>query len=165
MWVTTAEAVAQGRGSAEKKPKSADEWRAEAERLRKIGDSREIAAVAMSKLSVDPELSLLLAVEAGQIAPTKEAEAALRQSFVQDHVRMVLRGHGEGITALAVNSNATLLATGSGDNTARVWDIKTGKSLVELGGHDKWLTSIDLVLTDSWWSLPVSITLPAFGMH
>ena len=59
--------------------------RQEAERQALIARSRELAVSALSQLSVDPELSLLLAVEAGQVMHTPEAEEALRQALIESH--------------------------------------------------------------------------------
>ena len=39
--------------------------------------------------------------------------------------------------ALAVSSDGNLLATGSADNSVRLWDLKTGKELFVLSGHDE----------------------------
>ena len=51
-----------------------------------------------------------------------------------------ISGHGEAILATAFSpiSSATM-ATGSGDNTARIWDCDTGTPLRTLKGHTSWL--------------------------
>jgi len=51
-----------------------------------------------------------------------------------------ISGHGEAILATAFSpvSSATMV-TGSGDNTARIWDCDTGTPLRTLKGHTSWV--------------------------
>jgi WD40 repeat protein len=46
-----------------------------------------------------------------------------------------LKGHTEGVDALAWSADGTRLATASWDATARLWDGQTGESLATLRGH------------------------------
>ena len=43
---------------------------------------------------------------------------------------------------MAFSPNGKYLATGSDDNTARVWDAKTGKELLTLRGHAGYVPSV-----------------------
>ena len=48
-------------------------------------------------------------------------------------------GHGEAILAVHFSpASSSRLATGSGDNTARIWDCDTGTPLHTLKGHSSW---------------------------
>ena len=47
----------------------------------------------------------------------------------------VLSGHAGGISALDFSVNGKLLASGSSDNTVRLWDVRTGKHLHTFAGH------------------------------
>jgi WD40 repeat protein len=48
----------------------------------------------------------------------------------------VLKGHRDlGIWCVAFSRDGSLLATGGSDQTARLWDLKTGKELTKLEGH------------------------------
>jgi WD40 repeat protein len=49
-------------------------------------------------------------------------------------VHFTLKGHSSGIQSVAFNSDGALLATGSEDNTAKVWDVATGEELLTLPG-------------------------------
>jgi len=40
--------------------------------------------------------------------------------------RSVLRGHTDGVISLAFSSDGALLASGSNDNTVKLWDVQTG---------------------------------------
>ncbi|MCJ1243831.1 hypothetical protein MMC30_001028 [Trapelia coarctata] len=54
-------------------------------------------------------------------------------------------GHGEAILATQFSSaSSSRMVTGSGDNTARIWDCETGTPLHTLKGHTSW------VLVVSW---------------
>ncbi|MCJ1377358.1 hypothetical protein MMC17_000453 [Xylographa soralifera] len=54
-------------------------------------------------------------------------------------------GHGEAILATQFSSaSSSRMVTGSGDNTARIWDCDTGTPLHTLKGHTSW------VLVVSW---------------
>jgi WD40 repeat protein len=44
-------------------------------------------------------------------------------------------GHSSGITDAAFSSDGARIVTGSFDNTARVWDVKSGAMLAVLAGH------------------------------
>lgn len=45
-------------------------------------------------------------------------------------------------SALEVANLKDYLASGSRDKTIRLWEVKTGKCLVSLVGHDNWITDI-----------------------
>ena len=51
-----------------------------------------------------------------------------------------IAGHGEAILATAFSpASSATMATGSGDNTARLWDCETGTPLHTLKGHTSWV--------------------------
>ncbi|KAI1873060.1 uncharacterized protein JN550_003313 [Neoarthrinium moseri] len=64
---------------------------------------------------------------------------------VQAVTRMAnkIPGHGEAILAAQFSpKNSSRLATGSGDNTARVWDCDTGTPKHTLSGHTGWVLAV-----------------------
>jgi WD40 repeat protein len=98
------------------------------------GESREISAYSLAKLADDPELSLLLAIEAGRLSPTGDAKNALRQALAQSRVVATMSGHMEDVNDVAFNRDATLLITGGRDNLIKVW--KTDGTLqADVKGH------------------------------
>ncbi len=44
----------------------------------------------------------------------------------------LLKGHSRGVSSVALSADGTILATGSGDMTARLWDIASGQCTATL---------------------------------
>ncbi len=97
--------------------------------------SRELAASALSQLEVDPERSLLLALEAEDIAHSRPADDALRQALVRSHVRAVMRGSRRAIASLDLSRDGEKVISASRDHTARIFDSASGRPLHVLRGH------------------------------
>jgi ribosome assembly protein 4 len=54
-----------------------------------------------------------------------------------------ISGHGESILTTAFSpGSSSRLATGSGDNTARIWDCDTGTPMHTLKGHTGWVLAV-----------------------
>src|SRR6185295_13562312 len=53
----------------------------------------------------------------------------------------VLAGHEYVVWSAQFNPDGTRIATASLDNTARVWDAATGKTLATLAGHEDGVVS------------------------
>jgi WD40 repeat protein len=99
--------------------------------------SRELAASAISQLEVDPERSLLLALEAVDIAHSGPADDALRRALVSSHLRAVMPGHRDAITSLDLSPDGERVITASSDRTARIFDSARGRPLQVLRGHGR----------------------------
>ena len=114
----------------------AQEQRDEAIRQAQLAESRELAAVADSRLDVDPELSVLLARRAASISPTIEAERALRRALALSHVAVTLRGHRSWISHAEFSPDGERVVTASRDGRAGIWEVSTGTNIAWLE-HDK----------------------------
>lgn len=53
-----------------------------------------------------------------------------------------LEGHAADVLGVAFSPDGTLVATGSGDSTARVWDTATGSVRKVLAGHGNWVVAV-----------------------
>ena len=111
-----------------------------AQRERQIAHVRELAAAALSNLSIDPERSILLAMQAvsttravdGSVLP--EAEEALHRSILASHVALTLDGHTTPLIGVVYTPDGKRLATIGKDGTVKVWDATTGLELLNLPG-------------------------------
>jgi len=107
---------------------------------RRIATSRELAAASLNNLSVDPERSILLALQSvsttqnvdGSILP--ESLEALHRSIVSSPIRMTLHGHDGGALSAAYSPDGSRLATIGFDGTVIIWDAITGKELFRIAG-------------------------------
>lgn len=85
-----------------------------------IARARELAAVAVSQLQVDPQRSLDLAVQSARRKPTSEIEDVLRQALIAARERAVLPSGGK-VRAASFSPDGRLVLTASDDGTARIW--------------------------------------------
>jgi WD40 repeat protein/DNA-binding SARP family transcriptional activator len=147
----TAEAVAiQERMSAEQQQAIAEQQQAFAEQQREIAEqqvrlttSRELALAALTTLDSDPELSIMLAVQALQVAHTREAENMLHQALSVSRVERTLFGHELEVSGLAFSPDGKLLASGSVDTVVRIWEVDSGRELHALTGFENMVYGLD----------------------
>ncbi len=101
----------------------------------RLATSRELAAAALNNLDVDPERSVLLALQALSEAYTIEAENALHESIPELHLLHTLTGHTEMVESVAVSPDRTRLASASDDGIVKVWDVTTGQELLSFSTY------------------------------
>jgi WD40 repeat protein len=107
---------------------------------RRIATARELAAASLNNLEVDPERSILLALESvsttrsvdGTILP--ESLDALHRSIVSSPIRMTLKGHDTGVLSADYSPDGRQLATIGNDGTVILWDASNGEKLARLSG-------------------------------
>jgi WD40 repeat protein len=112
--------------TAERQRAEALQARAQAVSEASIARSRELAGASQGNLAVDPELSLLLAIEAADASHTQQAESALRNALNASLVRVAYR-HSGSVWSVAASDDGSLIAGGWDDGTVVVLDAKTGK--------------------------------------
>jgi WD40 repeat protein len=94
--------------------------------------SVQLAYAALAQLDVDPERSVLVAIDASNAAHTPESEDALRRALAASHVRLRLQSPGGAIQSAEFSPNGDYIVTTSTDGPARVWDAHTGQELFQL---------------------------------
>ncbi len=108
--VLTSVALVQ-RNAAQRSEVRAEEQRTLAEERASESRSRELAALSLLQDPLDPELALLLGIEAAEEAPTGTAATALRTALQASHVAATLAEPGVP-TALALSADGSTLAVG-----------------------------------------------------
>jgi WD40 repeat protein/transcriptional regulator with XRE-family HTH domain len=118
---------------------TAEAERQRAEKETRFAHAREWAVAALNNLTVDPERSILLALEAVNVTYRSddklvlpEAEEALHQAVLASHLRLSWSAHQSAIWALAYSEDGNRLASASDDGTAKVWDAATSEELFTL---------------------------------
>jgi WD40 repeat protein len=108
-----------------------------------ISLSRELAASSLINLE-HLDLSFLLSLEALEVADTFEAHNSLLTGLQsQPRVETFMHGHTDLIRTLTYSPDASLIATGSSDNTIRLWNAVTYQQVGQpLEGHLDWVNSV-----------------------
>ena len=93
-----------------------------------VARARELAAYSRSQTRTDPELGLLLALEAVKQKQTPQSLAALKEALLESQVNAVLKDkHTAAIRGVAFSPDGAYVATASWDQTAVIWESSTGK--------------------------------------
>jgi WD40 repeat protein len=108
------------------------QWR-QAVAREQVALSRQLASSAVTQLSVDPELSLLLASRAADHARTMQAERALRLALAESRVRMRVPLEPGRPAAAAFAPGGRYLLALTRDGAASGIDVRTGKATILRG--------------------------------
>lgn len=71
----------------------------------------------------------------------QDALAALSRITMEDRLSGVLLGHKGPVDMAVFSPSGERLVTASEDNTARLWDVRSGAQLAVLAGHEDWVIS------------------------
>ena len=97
-----------------------------AEKANRISNSQALAALALTEVDKDPELSLLLARESIRVTYQENrtvlplSNTALRESIIKSRIRLVLKGHGDEVWSAAYSPDGQRIVTASFEGTAKV---------------------------------------------
>jgi WD40 repeat protein len=129
----------QSAAQAQVSARAADQARQTALRQQRLANERELAAASLSNLTVDPERSILLALQAVSVTDSvdmgvlPEVEEALHRAVLASRVRLTLCCHMDSLVTASYSPDGGRIATASQDGTAKIWDAVTGKELMTLG--------------------------------
>ncbi len=101
--------------------------RGQAVHEQQLASSRALAAESLLSLGDDPQLGLLLAVQAAKVAHTPQALSALQAALPQNHLLRTLQSSQKPLEAAGWSSNGSLVVTGNFDGGAKIWNPGTGK--------------------------------------
>ncbi len=113
----------------------------ESQRQVRVSRAQALAANAVAQVDHDPELALLLVMQA--ISTTRvlgepivpQAEDALHEVLDTSPLLRTLHGHIDLVWSAAWSPDGKSIVTASRDTTAQVWDATSGQARVTLVGH------------------------------
>lgn len=109
--------------------------------LSRVSDS--IGQRVLSSAETQPERALLLSLAAlGECTPTPSARRGLMAALAASHLHTRLDGHTDTVRHIAWSPDGRFLATASRDGTARVFDARSGRSLLVLPSDGAMVESV-----------------------
>jgi WD40 repeat protein/transcriptional regulator with XRE-family HTH domain len=103
-------------------------------RANHLANSRELAAAAISNLQVDPERSVLLALQALDEADTLEARNALHQAIPEMHLLTNIPTDSIGVPDVAYSPDGTQIASMGAQGEVKLWNANSSELLLTLDG-------------------------------
>lgn len=97
--------------------------------------SRELSANSLSTIDDDPQLSLLLALEAVHTQETDETLETLRQVLLETPIHSLVSPNAILSPGAALSPDGTLVATGDSSGNILLWETATGNLLATMPGH------------------------------
>ncbi len=102
--------------------------RDEAQRQARIALANQLATQALSRLDDQPDLALLLSVEAYNTVNNLQSRSSLLSAIeYSPRLTRFLHGHANTVLNMAFSSDGKRLVSGSRDNVIVLWDVATGQ--------------------------------------
>ena len=108
-----------------------------------------------------PNVELLMEHRSPETVSTSRSTQSIRTGNVKEKagaflISRTLIGHSSGVLSVAFSPNGRMVASGSADETVKLWNTQTGALLKTLTGHDDNVTSVafspggQVVVSGSW---------------
>lgn len=102
---------------------------------RAIAESRELAARSAALLATDPEVALILALEALERSETQQAQNAVRQATLEHRASRIVTAHDNLVYRLGLSPSGDMIATAGGDRTVRIWSVDGLRRIGQIRGY------------------------------
>lgn len=117
------------------------EQRNHANRTTYLAHSRELAAAALNYLEIDPQLSILLALEAvnesrvANVPVSAETESVLHQAVRLSRQAHVIHAGQNGVYGVSFSPDGRMVCTAGQDGSLKLWDAQDWSLARTLLGH------------------------------
>jgi len=120
-----------------------------------LSEADSLGRYSLSLLNQGKDLDAsIAAIQAAKILQKYKADdpdvmSALITNIYEGRERNRLEDHDAGISSVSFNPDGKTLASGSRDETIKLWDVQTGKEITTLRGHYSWGIFSSLVFSVS----------------
>ncbi len=118
------------------------------QKLAELNDANSLGRSSLLLLNQGKDLdALIAAINAGKVlqkykADDPEVMSALIANIYEGRERNRLENHDASVNSVSFSPDGKTLASGSWDDTIKLWDVQTGKEITTLQGHDDSVNSI-----------------------
>lgn len=113
-----------------------------------LNQAESLGRYSLSLFNENKQLEAFIpAIRAGKILQSQhqtnsEVMNVLQKVLVQGRERNRLQGHSSTVRSVSVSPDGKTLASGSDDNTIKLWNLETGKEIHTLNGHSNSVLSV-----------------------
>jgi len=108
----------------------------------RLSFSRELAAASVNNLQVDPERSVLLALQALDEVDTLEARNSLHRAIPELHMLLNIPAYSGGVPGVAYSPDGRWIASMGAQQEVKLWEASSGELLRTYIGADEFSSSV-----------------------